>query len=78
MSLEEKIVLNTEELGSVSGGAGSPDPTEKYEELKKAWEDMGFPEHGYTIHALQAYAEEWEAAGYKPGAKTFLKQFKTW
>ena len=78
MSPEKKHELNADELELVSGGAGTDKAALKFKELEKAWNELGFPKHGYTTSSLLAYADEWEAAGYKPDAKTFLKQFKTW
>ena len=78
MSLEKKHELNIDELERVAGGAGSDKAEVKFQELEIAWYELGFPEHGYTSHTLLAYADEWEAAGYKPVARKFLKKFKTW
>ncbi|MBQ6359543.1 MAG: hypothetical protein IJJ25_00100 [Lachnospiraceae bacterium] len=78
MSLEKNHELSTDELELVSGGANCDKAATKFKELEKAWNELGFPKHGYTTQSLLAYADDWAAAGYKPDAKTFLKQFKTW
>ncbi len=76
---EKKITdLNINDLDAVSGGAGASESA-KFDEFKKAWASLGFEKHGYTSHLMQAFFEEWKAAGYKPtAAKDFLKKYVNW
>ncbi len=76
---EKKITnLNIDDLDAVSGGAAVSESA-KLEEFQKAWTSLGFEKHGYTSHLMQAFFEEWKAAGYKPAsAKDFLKKYVTW
>ncbi len=80
MDSEKMVSLNPDDLELVSGGKKNQkvDVAEKYDALRRAWKGLKFPEHGYTSHTLDAYADEWEAAGFKPKAKTFLMRFVTW
>ncbi|MBR1477118.1 MAG: hypothetical protein IJ608_04045 [Lachnospiraceae bacterium] len=76
--------IEMDELENVTGGANikvtsnTPDPAEMYIALESEWRKQGFPENGATRHQLDSLCDKWEAAGFKPDARTFLEGEKWW
>ena len=50
----------------------------KYHELEAAWDKLGFPEHDYTRHQLDAACDRWQEQGFEPSAEEFLSEMKDW
>ena len=74
MSIDEKKMANDEVLENISGGKmASDDLGRKRAEFEKAWDLLGMDAKGYSGMRMAAIFDDWELAGYKPGAVAFLK-----
>ena len=74
MGIDEKKILNDDVLADISGGKKATDElSQKKAEFEKAWDLLGMDAKGYSGMRMAAIFDEWELAGYKPGAVAFLK-----
>lgn len=77
------VPLSDEELEQISGGAmkapvrGNP-ILRKQAELERTWNEMGFFEHDFTRHQMDAYLDLWQDSGFSGTAEEFLSRFKDW
>ncbi len=68
--------LDAKELEKVSGGTAEYEDT-KREDFEIAWTRHGFDQKGLTGTELEDLFTQWQNAGYKPDAYTFLQNCKT-
>ena len=68
--------MNDDKLKNVTGGAGTADESKKAE-FEKAWYGLGMEAKGLTGTDLEDQYTQWQLAGYKPDARTFLQNSKT-
>ena len=73
--------LNDEELNNVVGGKNMTGDelqgfATKKAEFETAWEALKMEQKGYTGNMRAELYDEWEAAGYKPDAVSFLSKLK--
>ena len=74
MAIDEKKILNDEVLTDVSGGKKATDEhSQKRAEFEKAWDLLGMDAKGYSGMKMAVVFDDWELAGFKPGAVAFLK-----
>ncbi len=73
--MTEKII-DEKSLEKVSGGAAGDQPDAKEREFELAWSSLKMEENGHTGTELEDVYAQWQRAGYKPDAKTFIRNCK--
>ncbi len=73
--MDEKII-NEKSLEMVTGGAGNVQPDRK-SEFEQAWYGLNMEAKGLTGTELEDLYTQWQEAGFKPDARTFLSNCKT-
>ena len=68
--------INEEMLKKVSGGTAEFEDLKK-EEFEKAWDELKLDRKNLTGTELEDLFTQWQIAGYKPDAVSFLKTCKT-
>jgi len=76
--MEDRKILNEQELEQVAGGARSSEDsfTTRRNEFESAWTSLRMESKGYTGNKKAELFEEWEMAGYSPDAVAFLSKLK--
>ncbi len=73
--MDEKII-NEKSLEKVTGGAGNVQSDRK-SEFEQAWYGLNMEAKGLTGTELEDLYTQWQEAGFKPDARTFLSNCKT-
>lgn len=65
-------------LEHVIGGASETEAQSKAAEFFAAWDNMGFPFHGFSDRNKMGMCDQWEAEGFPGTATQWLSKYKTW
>ena len=73
MSINEKMIIEENELEKVSGGKKAANaPVDRRAEFEQAWTILHMESKGYSGMARAEMYDSWERASFSPDATTFL------